>query len=1221
MKKLFLSLLLVLSLISPAWGAVIFSDNFDAQADWNCGGTLPTGWSGQSGGVSALYQGTTHYNAEIKTPGRGGTGKCLRCWQADTLWDEQTFSVLDYTIGGSHNDLYTRWYMKLSSSMDYGCTGDIPYKKFWRYNYAPNGGVYNTIAFNIISWTDWSGRRLNLTTGNATYYLGDASWFPADDAWHCYELRLKLNTNGNSDGIVEFWLDGNLKITKNDCNWDAITGSVFTGTSLGTGNEGDGSYWQSSWQAFEFDDYVVSTTYIGTNLIPDYPDKTLQPHTTNPRYFMDRDGNLVYLTGSHTWGNWVDPGSGPFNFSNFLNFLGSYGHNYFRLWTAETTEYSPYRYNMSGDDFDLTSINQTVLNRLRTRVEAARCWPYVTCSSTATPKMYVGINLFRPDHAVKTDDWAIHHFNSANNVNSINGDTNSDGKGYETYDITPEITAITNIQKTWIRAVVDTVNDLDNVLYEIGNEGDWTSAGWQYAMIDYLKAYELTKDKQHPVIMSAVYDWLVGTGAIDDSLLMSSNAEAVGFGLAAYGGSPAVAAGTKVSILDNDHFFESTVAPKGQWPWRTFMRGHNPVLMDWYTSGDPSYCTVAEQEDMRKNMGYTRTYANKIDLAHMIPQASGTGTPSSTNYCLYYTNNQYLFYQPTSNTAFTIAVPTQNYAFEWFNITTGQVGQSGSKVFSSGSVTAPFSGPAVLWLKTAIPTEDPVVTTIDVTLFPTYILDTETSQATAIVYDQFGAIMTGQIIVWSSSATGVATINSATGLITGVAAGTTTITATIGSVTGTEDLLVQTSGAGGTEVLVGNSTNYAVGPNLTWNTWAYSMPFTATWTGPLSTVSCTIGKMYLITSSGSGSANGKMLVYDGSGNLISTSAALSLTADAWNTFTFPAFNVTKGNSYRLGFVYSSSTLVLKLAANGSGIYPQYKYKIDAYTSPPNPWQGGYIYNGTYATISAYLEGATGEAETVDSVVVSISPSTLNIGQQVQATAVAKDASGNILTGKIFTWASSDPTKATIGASTGVINAIAAGTADITATCETVDSAAVTVTVNETQLPASIANGGFENGDPPTSWSKLWGGETLAQTNAQNHSGTYAMQVTIQSGAPPNGIFQTITGLSVGSKYRVTAWFRGNDLAGGNFSIGVYGMLDSATAAISNGSWTQLQGDFIATATSHTINLYVSQFAGNAGKIFYLDDVSMALVPATNPTGMVGSGGGFTLGVGTGIHIP
>ena len=40
------------------------------------------------------------------------------------------------------------------------------------------------------------------------------------------------------------------------------------------------------------------------------------------------------------------------------------------------------------------------------------------------------------------------------------------------------IPAITSLQEAYVRKVIDAVNDLDNVLYEICNEGDLTSVPW-----------------------------------------------------------------------------------------------------------------------------------------------------------------------------------------------------------------------------------------------------------------------------------------------------------------------------------------------------------------------------------------------------------------------------------------------------------------------------------------------------------------------------------------------------------------------------------------------------------------------------------------------------------------------------------------------------------------------------------------------------------------------
>ena len=75
----------------------------------------------------------------------------------------------------------------------------------------------------------------------------------------------------------------------------------------------------------------------------------LRVSTVNRRYFADRNGKIVYLTGSHTWGNFHDRGltdpPAPFDFNLFLDFLGSHNHNFIRLWAWE----QPHSWNNNLD--------------------------------------------------------------------------------------------------------------------------------------------------------------------------------------------------------------------------------------------------------------------------------------------------------------------------------------------------------------------------------------------------------------------------------------------------------------------------------------------------------------------------------------------------------------------------------------------------------------------------------------------------------------------------------------------------------------------------------------------------------------------------------------------------------------------------------------------------------------------------------------------------------
>ena len=79
-------------------------------------------------------------------------------------------------------------------------------------------------------------------------------------------------------------------------------------------------------------------------------------------------------------------------------------------------------------------------------------------------------------------------------------------------------------------------------------------------------------------------------------------------------------------------------------------------------------------------------------------------------------------------------------------------------------------------------------------------------------------------------------------------------------------------------------------------------------------------------------------------------------------------------------------------------------------------------------------GPANPTVSVASVGVSLAASSVIAGKTTQATAVTKDASGNVLTGRTIVWTTSDPTVASADG-VGVITAIKAGSVTVTATSE------------------------------------------------------------------------------------------------------------------------------------------------------------------------------------------
>ncbi|MGC8834180.1 MAG: hypothetical protein ACP5R4_09000, partial [Armatimonadota bacterium] len=154
----------------------------------------------------------------------------------------------------------------------------------------------------------------------------------------------------------------------------------------------------------------------------------LRVHPTNPRYFADRRGRIVYLTGSHTWNNLQDMGPTdppkPFDFNAYLDFLQQHNHNFIRLWRWEEPKWryehgslcfcEPHPWPRTGPGiardgkpkFDLTKFNQSYFTRLRER-----------CSSAAKRGIYVSVMLFE-GHCVQfaAEGREFHPFHPDNNI-------------------------------------------------------------------------------------------------------------------------------------------------------------------------------------------------------------------------------------------------------------------------------------------------------------------------------------------------------------------------------------------------------------------------------------------------------------------------------------------------------------------------------------------------------------------------------------------------------------------------------------------------------------------------------------------------------------------------------------------------------------------------------------------------------------------------------------
>jgi hypothetical protein len=401
----------------------------------------------------------------------------------------------------------------------------------------------------------------------------------------------------------------------------------------------------------------------------------LRVHPANPRYFADSTGRAVLLAGSHTWDTLVDMGPADpppaFDFTEYLDFLAKHNHNFIRLWAWECTTWNtkangqearhhcaPQPWARTGPGqaldgkpkFDLSAFNPEYFTRLRTRVDAAR-----------RRGIYVSVMLFEGwAMQFAAGAWESHPFNAANNTAGVKGDVDGDGKGLEVHELAAG--AVTAAQEAYVRKVIETVGDLDNVLYEISNENHPASTAWQSHMIRFIKDVEKPRPQQHPVGMTFQYK------GGKNATLFESPADWVSPNPdGGYRDDPPPADGRKVVINDTDHLWG--IGGSAAWVWKSVTRGHNAIFMDPYKGEVLKGKPDAKFEPVRTAMGTTLRLLDGRNLAAMTPQPA----LASSGYCLAEAGRAYLVYAPDGKpVTVDLAAAKGDLAAEWFDGSTGE---------------------------------------------------------------------------------------------------------------------------------------------------------------------------------------------------------------------------------------------------------------------------------------------------------------------------------------------------------------------------------------------------------------------------------------------------------------------------------------------------------------------------------------------------------------------
>ena len=330
-----------------------------------------------------------------------------------------------------------------------------------------------------------------------------------------------------------------------------------------------------------------------------------------------------------------------------------------------------------------------------------------------------------------------------------------------------------------------------------------------------------------------------------------------------------------------------------------------------------------------------------------------------------------------------------------------------------------------------------------------------TFQLSASTLDAGGATLTGRAIIWTTSNAAVATVN-ASGLVTGVAPGTTTITAASEGKTSTSTVTVSQGAVARVEVTPASlsmqvgQTQQLVAAAKDGNGNVITGK-TVVWASDNLSVATVSGGSVLARATGTATITATV---DG----ISGRSAVTVTAVAVQSVSVSpsTLSLVVGQSGSL-----SATVVDASGATVSNPSVAWTSR-DASVATVNPSTGAVtaVAAGS-TTIDATSGGKKGSATVTVSPVpvgsITIGPSSTNTtaGQTVQLVATVRDANGNVVTSSTVTWSSSDVQVAapnSTGSTTADVPTSKAGTATITASIGNVSGTA-TITVN----PGAVAS--------------------------------------------------------------------------------------------------------------------------------------------------------------------
>lgn len=584
-----------------------------------------------------------------------------------------------------------------------------------------------TAEANTLKVTSNEIRASNTTTNAAIAYYNAV--LPSSNQKVCAKLTRHVTGGAYHNMGLGVRLKGDA------ADLDGYEAIIETGNTVGIGEFTSGTYASLT--------SVAHTPTVGNiyclqavgNTLRLYNGSTLLLTTTDATYHEGYAGVGIYLdAGGATTDVAMDDvtiNDVAFDATSGIAELVTAGANFTRLWSMEQTAWGdtadftnntyqriplnqmPWALTTTRSDtstgrtvtvgvYDLDTFNQTYFDTLRSRI-------LTMIAAGVTPS----VMLFSGGHLQYFDYSIGNPFMVSNNINGVTCDANANGLCEESHTLSNA--TIVNYEKAYLRRVIDTLNDIDNFVFEVSNEDQFDSTLWHEMVLAYVAEYEATKSKQHLLWASA---FNFGAAANNNYLFNLTDADIVSPACTSagayvdYDNDPPANDGSKTIFNDSDHAAYSCGTVVRAWPWKNFVRGHYPVYLSERESG-------ATQTAIKAAMAQTLIYATKIDLANAYPETGTsvfstgyglfTGTNSTTPNC-----SEYILYQPsaaTNSVNLSACSAGASFAVEYLDPVTGTV-TTDTAVNGGASRNFTSAGERVVYLKLSSVTDvtAPVIT-------------------------------------------------------------------------------------------------------------------------------------------------------------------------------------------------------------------------------------------------------------------------------------------------------------------------------------------------------------------------------------------------------------------------------------------------------------------------------------------------------------------------------